>query len=199
MNTADNEKLSLLEAEARSIEDSLVSAAIVWATTQATLTSEFLREEARITVMNQSPITEQLANDIPALKAEVQEIRNKLVAKFDQWCGSVDSIKAMDLAQNPRKVFLELTQEAHRAFGDSFMSRGYDPGSRSRGLSDYTPVWHFYVPETGSARNSVMKFDHGTARELSDLWSSWAAISREINKTRDDILRRRAARLWDAE
>jgi hypothetical protein len=199
MHATDNEQLAKLEADARSIENSLVTNASSWALDQGAFTRKFLLQEARLVVINQAEVTEQIADEVPALKAEIEEICNEVTATFERWSASVDLAKAKTLAQDPRKAFLELTKQAHDAFGEAFIRRGYDSGSRSRDWTSETSNWHFYIPETGTARNSAMKYDQSAAQDLSDLWSSWATIAREINTTKDQIQRSRAAHLWDAD
>ena len=199
MDVMDEEKLSELEAEARSLEAVLITSARSWALDQSTFTREFLLQEARLVVINQAHITEQIADEVPGLKAEIEEVCRAVSVMFERWGESIDLAKAKVLAQDPRKVFLELTQQAHTAFGEAFARRGYDAGSGSREWASGTSNWNFYIPETGTARNPAMKFDQRGAQDLSDLWSSWASISRQINTAKDQIQRRRAAYLWDAD
>lgn len=199
MHTADDEQLEKLEIDARSIEDALVTHARAWALEQGPFTRQFLLQEARLTVINQAEVTDEVIDEVPALKAEVEEVCDELAAMFEEWSTSVDLAKAKILAQDPRKIFLELTKQFHQAFGDAFIRRGYNSGSGSRDWTSESANWHFYIPETGTARNPTMKYDPSAAKDLSDLWSSWATIARQINSNKDQIQRSRAAHLWDAD
>lgn len=199
MHTTDDGQLKKLENDAQSIEDALLVSARSWALDQGSFTRQFLLKEARLTVINQAEITEKVVDGVPALKAEVERICDDVVAMFEDWSASVDLAKAKTLAQDPRKTFLELTKPFHKAFGGVFIRHGYSSGSGSHNWTAEPANWHFYIPETGTARNPAMKYDASTANDLSELWSSWAAIAREINSTKDHIQRSRAARLWDAE
>ncbi|MFJ6358678.1 hypothetical protein [Pseudarthrobacter oxydans] len=199
MHPPDNEQLEKLEVDARSIEDALVTHARAWARDQGSFTRQFLLQEARLTVINQAEVTDTVVDEVPALKAEVEEICDELAATFEEWSASVDLQKAKTLAQNPRNTFLKLTAQSHEAFGNVFIRRRYNSGSGSRDRTSGSPNWHFYIPETGTARNPAMRYDASAAKDLSDLWSSWAAIARQINSAKDQIQRSRAARLWDAD
>ncbi|WP_125617026.1 hypothetical protein [Specibacter cremeus] len=197
MHNKDDGQLASLEDDARSIEGSLVSTASSWALDQGALARAFLLQEARLVVVNQAEVTERIADEVPELKAEIEEICNEVTATFERWSASIGLAEAKTLAQDPRKAFLELSRHAHDAFGEAFIRRGYDPGSRD--WTSGTSNWHFYIPETGTARNPFMKYAQGTDEDLSELWNSWEAITREITTTRDQIQRSRAATLWDAD
>lgn len=199
MHTTNNEQLEKLEIDARSIEDMLVTHARAWALDQGSFTRQFLLQEARLTVINQAEVTDKVVDEVPALKAEVEEVCDEMAAMFEEWSASVDLAKAKIVAQDPRTTFLELTKPFHQTFGNAFTRRGYNSGSGSRDWTSESANWHFYIPETGTARNPFMKYDPSAAKDLSDLWSSWATLARQITSTKDQIQRSRAARLWDAD
>ncbi|MGJ3192307.1 hypothetical protein [Paenarthrobacter sp. FR1] len=199
MNESNTERLTQLEAEAESLESSLLTKANSWALTQEAFVQDFLRTEARLTATNQPEITANLSAEIPALKAEIEEICRQVAATFANWRESADIETATALAKDPRKTFLELTRPAHDAFGDSFTRRGYDPGTTSRDWpGQTTSEWFFYIPKTGTARNPYMDYEHNSAHELSELWNSWSSISYALRTTKEKILRDQAAHLWDA-
>lgn len=198
MHKEDEEQLATLEAEARLIASQLVPEARTWAQDQGTFAKAFLLKEARLAVVNQADVTEQISGDVPALKTEIEEICNHVQASFEQWVSTIDFEEATTVAQNPRKKFLELTGEAHDAFGEAFVRRGYSTGMNSREWARETSRWAFYIPETGTARNPNMNYDDRTGEELSKLMNSLTTISQQIRTLKEQIQRSRAARVWDS-
>lgn len=199
MEKPDDQLLCKLEADMHSIESSLVTTAKSWAAVQGTSARDFLLREARLVVINQAEVTAKVADEVPTLKAEVEQICEDVTETFERWSDSVDLPKAKTLAQDPSQTFRQLTDEAHDAFGDIFIRRGYDPGTRSTNRTRETSNWFFYKPETGTARNPTMTINHRATQEISDLWSSWAETAREIKTTKDRVQRSLAAQLWDAD
>lgn len=197
MQNTEATKLASLETDVQSLEESLVLSARSWALAQGAVAGAFLMHEARLAVVNQAMVTERIADEVREMKDEVKDICDEVTLAFERWNTSVGLTEAKTLAQDPRKVFLEITRDAHDAFGEAFIRRGYEPGSNdwTRGNSS----WHFYIPETGTARNPFMRYDGGADSDLSQLWNSWAATTREITATRDRIQRNQAANLWDED
>lgn len=199
MDKPEDDLLDRLEADMHSIESSLVTLAKSWAAIQGTSTRDFLLREARLVVINQAKITAKVADEVPMLKAEIEQICGDVTSTFERWGDSIDLPKAKNLAQDPTRTFHQLTGEAHEAFGDIFIRRGYDPGTRSNNRTSATSNWFFYIPETGTARNPAIISDYAATQKVTDLWNSWAKTAREISATKDRVQRRLATQLWDAD
>ncbi|MFF2842450.1 hypothetical protein [Paenarthrobacter sp. NPDC057981] len=145
-------------------------------------------------------MTETITEEVTALKKEVLAIGDEVATMFDRWSETANLEDAKALAQDPRKTYLALTQQAHADFAKAFIQRGYNPGTES---SSYPGTansdWFFYIPETGTARNPTMKYDQGSHEGITELWHSWRETARKIETTKEQIQRNRAATLWDLE
>jgi hypothetical protein len=196
MDETNEERLARLEADRQAIEQALVSAATSWALSQARYVSRFMLEEARLTVINQASVTDQIADEVSTIRQEVKQVTEAMTEVFRQWTASLNVDIAQTAAQDPDKVFRSLTKDAHASFGAVFVSRGYDTGSGSGASNQKNATWLFYVPRTGTARTRNVPSDADANRTLSAVWSSCAETARAITSTRDQLQRSRAARLW---
>ncbi|WP_369745679.1 hypothetical protein [Paenarthrobacter sp. AMU7] len=200
MQEADDTQIAALNADARALEISLLARARTWAKDQGVFARTFLLQEARLTVVGQADVTETIMEEVTALKKEILAIGDDVAIMFDRWSETADLEDAKALAQDPRKTYLALTQQAHADFAKAFIERGYNPGI---GASSYQGTassnWFFYIPETGTARNPTMKYDQGSHEGITELWHSWRETAHKIETTKEQIQRNRAASLWDLE
>jgi hypothetical protein len=200
MQEADDTQIAALNAEVQALEISLLARAKTWARDQGPFARTFLLQEARLTVVGQAEVTETITEEITTLKKEISAISDEVATMFERWSETAGLEDAKALAQDPRKTYLALTQQAHTDFAKAFIQRGYNPGT---GSSSYhrtaSSNWFFYIPETGTARNPTMKYDQGSNEGITELWHSWRETAHKIETTKEQIQRNRAASLWDLE
>lgn len=121
-----------------------------WKAAQGPALAAFLREEARLTVVNQAEFTESIREQVPALKQVVTKSIDEATDVFASLADKLDPETVLaggfDIEQSAQLDIYASTA----SFRKAFVSAGYSGGTRASNSED---AWLFYFPATGTMRS----------------------------------------------
>lgn len=132
-------------------------ALVEWRSAQGEELRDFLIAEAKVTAKMQHEVTLKLGTDAPGFKAQTTQAADSAASALMKWASSLTLDQILAMPGSLREALQREVTEVAIPWADLFRRAGFDPG----GLPGYdyhtlheARPWHFYNPETGTARST---------------------------------------------